>query len=176
MKKIHLFFLLTILIPVIFFVSYMKKDIESFPSHPIKTTLRPMVELTDEELNQVIGQAGIQFINENFNFTFTPTTVTTISEFQNQLMTYMTTLQQTDPTAAMETYVDMINTVNNPNIIAGPNVTHIQIDMQHVMENVIMNGVNFMSSTSSQTGIGTFGIIGLEVHAPGTFHIFIRND
>ena len=178
MKK-FLFFLLTILIPVIFLISYMKDDIDTIQPLPDKGPSRPMVELTDAELNQVFGQAGIQYINDHFNFQFTVDEVTTVSEFQNQLLNYMNHLQETNPEQAMNTYVDMINTVNtplNPNIIPGPNVTHIQIDLQHVMENVIIQGVNFMSSASSQTGIGTFGIQGLEVHAEGTFHLFIRND
>jgi len=177
MTKKFLFFLLTILLPIIFISSYYWNDIDWSLETVKKPPSRPLVELTDEELNKICGQAGIEFINENFNFQFTVDEMTTISDFQQQLITYMTHLQETDPQQAMQTYADMINTVNtNPNIIAGPNVTHIQIDLQHVMENVIIQGVNFMSSASSQTGIGTFGIQGLEVHAEGTFHLFIRND
>ena len=179
MTKSQWFLLLSILAPIIIFISLFYDQLD-WSIKEKKFSPRPMVELTDEELNEVIGQAGIQFINENFNFTISPDHITSFADLKNQMIAYMTHLQETDPQQAMQTYANMINTVNsmdtNPHIIAGPNVTHIQINLQHVMENVIMNGVNFMSNASSHTGIGTFGIQGLEVHAQGTFHIFIRND
>jgi len=147
---------------------------------PDKGPRRPMVELTDAELDQVVGQSGIQFINENFNLFITPDDMTSFADLNNQMISYMQNLQETDPTSAMQTYANMISSVNamatNPNIIAGPNTTHIQINLQHTLENVITQGIDFMSSSSSQMGIGTFGIQGLEVHAQGTFHLFIRND
>lgn len=174
-KQWFLFF--SILIPIVILIFTFYDQIKWKKENLVP---RPMVELTDKELNQVVGQAGIQFINENFNFSITPDQMTSFSELNSQMISYMNNLQISDPQQAMQTYANMINTVNsmetNPYIIAGPNVTHIQINLQHVMENVIMNGVNFMSNSSSQTGIGTFGIQGLEVHAQGTFHIFIRND
>ena len=140
MTKKHLFFLLTILLPVIFVLSYCWNDLEWENTPPKKGPSRPMVELTDAELNKVFGQAGIQYINDHFNFQFTVDEVTTVNEFQNQLLNYMNHLQETNPEQAMNTYVDMINTVNaplNPNIIPGPNVTHIQIDLNHAMEHII---------------------------------------
>lgn len=180
MTRSQWFLLFSIVLPIILLISLFHDQFDWTPKEKKDFTPRPMVELTDEELDKVIGQAGIQFINENFNFSITPDQMTSFAELNSQMIAYMTNLQETDPQQAMQTYANMISSVNsmssNPNIIAGPNVTHIQINLQHVMENVIMNGVNFMSNASSQTGIGTFGIVGLEVHAQGTFHLFIRND
>jgi len=179
MTKKQLFFAMTIITPIIFFLSYYWKDIDWSLETVEKPPPRPMVELTDEQLSQIYGQAGIHFVNENFNIQITPDDVTTLGDFQEQLLQYMINLQDTDPANAMQTYADMIVSVNNnsnPNLIPGPGTTHYQIELQHVMENVIVQGVDFMTTAASDMGFGTFGIQGLEVHMEGTFHLFVRND
>lgn len=174
--KKYLFFLMTILTPIIFYMSYLK--VNEIEDTAYKGPRRPMVELTDVELSKIFGQAGIHFVNENFNIHLTPDEAITIGDFHNQLLNHMFDLQNTNPEEAMQTYANMIQMVNNsnPNMIAGPGTLHFQTEIQPVMESVIMNGVQFMTTTSEQMGFGTFGIQGLNVHFEGTFHLFVRND
>ena len=134
---------------------------------------RPMVELTDKELNTIIGQAGLLFINSSFEIDIQPED--TIEDFQNKIINQLLALQADAPQQALITYSDMINLANNdPRFTVGPNTLHMSMNLQHVMENVVMSHKDFIIKSASE--YGNFGIVGLEVNAPGTFHLFVRKQ
>ena len=65
---------------------YLFHDQFNWKQDEPKGPRRPMVELTDEQLDQVVGQAGIQFINEYFDIYFSPDEVTSFADLNNQMI------------------------------------------------------------------------------------------
>jgi len=179
--KSKLFIIAMVTTPIIFFswlcIYMYNYNKEITPEKSL--TSRPMSVLSDMELDQIIGQAGIEFVNENFNFNFNPNNCTTVQDFQTQLSNYMVNLQQTDPQEAMVAYANIIKISNAPDSISNGNIipgqcSYVTINMQHAMDQIITDGIEFMSTSVNQLKLGNFGIYGLEVNAPGKIHVFVR--
>jgi hypothetical protein len=154
MKKNYffLFLIITILFLVLLFLTYKKtKQVVTPPVglHVSETfQKRPMVELTDKELNTIIGQAGLLFINRSFEIDIQPED--TLEDFQNKMINQLLALQSSAPQQALTTYSDMINLANNdPRFTVGPNTLHMSMNLQHVMENVIMSHKDFIIKSTS---------------------------
>jgi RNA polymerase subunit RPABC4/transcription elongation factor Spt4 len=169
-NKLNLFIALSI--PLIIIICFIIMVFDNDKNNNYQE-YRGMVVLTDQELSEVVGQAGILNIAEIIGIDnisdYELSGDMTHDELQGFLLSYLSKLSTENPEEMVEIYKDMIYAVNHNEELVIP------LNSQYVMETVIMDSINLLKNTVEELGLGTIGIKGLDVNVEGKFNLRIKH-